>query len=217
MRNPLRSEAEAFRFLLLTIGYFALIVIGASIDKWVGLAVFIALTVIAGWLAFLRPRNEQPQRAAPTLRHPPDERRILVVANETVGGDELSNLIVDKAANTRANVLIVAPALVSPLQQLTSDVDPARAEAQARLDASLEKLRRRSISARGEIGDSDPLQAIEDALRTFGPDEIIISTHPQGRSHWLEQGVVGNAKLRFAVPITHVVVDLDADREEVRH
>jgi len=216
MRNPLRSEAEAFRFLLLTVGYFALIVIGASIDKWVGLGVFIVLTAIAGWFAFLRPRNEPPQRVAPTLQHPPGERRILVIANETVGGGELSNLIVDKAAHTRANVLIVAPALNSPLRHLASDVDPARAEAQERLDASLEKLRRRSISARGEVGDPDPLQAIEDALRTFGPDEIIISTHPEGRSHWLEQGVVARAKERFAVPITHVVVDLDADREEVR-
>jgi hypothetical protein len=217
MRNPLRSEAEAFRFLLLTIGYFALIVIGASINKWVGLVVFIVLTALAGWFAFLRPRNELPQRVAPTLEHPPGERRILVVANETVGGDELSNLIVDKAAQTRANVLIVAPALNSPLRHLASDDDPARAEAQGRLDASLEKLRRRSISARGEVGDPDPLQAIEDALRTFGPDEIIISTHPKGRSQWLEHGVIENAKQRFAVPITHVVVDLDADREEVRH
>ena len=50
----------------------------------------------------------------------------------------------------------------------------------------------------------------------FGPDEIIISTHPEGRSHWLERGVVDGARLRFSVPITHVVVDLAAEREEVR-
>ena len=59
-------------------------------------------------------------------------------------------------------------------------------------------------------GDGDPLQAIEDALRTFGADEIVISTHPEGRSHWLERNVVGAARDRFDVPITHVVVDLDA-------
>ena len=62
----------------------------------------------------------------------------------------------------------------------------------------------------------DPLQAIEDALRTFGPDEIIISTHPEGRSHWLERDIVEHARDRFAVPITHVVVDLESDRSEVR-
>jgi hypothetical protein len=88
--------------------------------------------------------------------------------------------------------------------------------AQERLDASLSKLHALGVDARGEIGDVQPLQAIEDALRTFGPDEIIISTHPEGRSHWLETGVVTSARERFAVPVTHVVVDLDAEREDVR-
>jgi hypothetical protein len=67
------------------------------------------------------------------------------------------------------------------------------------------------VSAEGEVGDADPIQAIEDALRTFGADEIIISTHPEGRSQWLERGVVRKARERFDVPITHVVVDLEAE------
>ena len=66
------------------------------------------------------------------------------------------------------------------------------------------------VQATGEVGDGDPLQAIEDALRTFGADEIVISTHPEGRSNWLERNVVGAARERFDVPITHVVVDLEA-------
>ena len=57
---------------------------------------------------------------------------------------------------------------------------------------------------------------MEDALRLFGADEIIISTHPEGRSHWLEKGIVDAARERFAVPITHVVVDLEAEQDEVR-
>jgi hypothetical protein len=52
---------------------------------------------------------------------------------------------------------------------------------------------------------------MEDALRLFGADEIIISTHPEGRSHWLEKGIVDAARERFAVPIAHVVVDLSAE------
>ena len=68
------------------------------------------------------------------------------------------------------------------------------------------------MHARGEIGDGDPLQALEDALREFPADEIVVSTHPPGRSHWLEQGVVENARMRFDVPVTHVVVDLEAAR-----
>ena len=75
---------------------------------------------------------------------------------------------------------------------------------------SLHALADAGIDARGEVGDADPLQAIDDALRTFGADEIIISTHPEGRSNWLERGIVDSARQRFTVPITHVVVDLGA-------
>ncbi len=216
MRNPLRSEAEAFRFLLLTIGYFALIVIGAIIDKWVGVGVFVVLTLVVVYVAFLRGRDEPPPRVAPTLQHSPDERRILVIANETVAGDTLHAMIRQKSEGYKTNVLVVAPAQPSPLQHLASDDDPGRNAARERLDASLAKLREAGFSAQGQVGEPDPVQAIEDALRTFGPDEIIISTHPEGRSHWLERNVVEHARERFAVPITHVVVDLDSEQTEVR-
>jgi hypothetical protein len=216
MRNPLRSEAEAFRFLLLTIGYFALIVIGAVINTWVGVGVFVVLTLVAVYFSFLRSRDEPLPRIASTLSHPDDEKRILVIANETVAGDTLHEMIRQKSEGLRANVLVVAPAQPSPLQHLTSDDDPGRETARKRIDESLEKLRGAGLAARGEVGEPDPLQAIEDALRTFGPDEIIISSHPEGRSHWLERGVVEAARERFAVPITHFVVDLDAQQAEIR-
>jgi hypothetical protein len=216
VRNPLRSEAEAFRFLLLTIGYFALIVIGAVINVWVGLAVFVVLTLVVLYVAFIRGRDEPPPRVAPTATHPDDERRILVIANETLSGETLHSMIKQKSEGYRTNVLVVAPAQPSPLQHLASDDDPSRGAATERVDASLAKLRDAGISAHGHIGEPDPLQAIEDALRTFGPDEVIVSTHPEGRSHWLERGVVERARERFAVPITHVVVDVDRQRSEVR-
>jgi hypothetical protein len=216
VRNPLRSEAEAFRVLLLTVAYFALIVIGAMIDKWVGLGVFVVLTLLVVYFAFLRPRDEPPTRVAPTLQHDPGERRILVIANETVAGDTLHRMIRQKSEGYRTTALVVAPATPSPLQHITSDDDPGRRAARERVDASLAKLREVGFSAQGQVGEPDPVQAIEDALRTFGPDEIIISTHPEGRSHWLERGVVESARERFAVPITHVVVDLEGDRSEVR-
>jgi hypothetical protein len=215
MRNPFRSEQDAFRFLLLTIGYFALIVIAAWINKWFGFAVFIVLTLVVVYFSFIRSRHERPPRLAPTKPSPEGERRILVVANETVGGRALQNCIRQKSEGVRANVLVVTPALNSPLRHLASDEDQARADAQDRLNASLAKLREAGIHALGEVGDSEPLQAMEDALRLFGADEIIISTHPEGKSNWLERGVVSGARERFAVPITHVVVDLDAEREEV--
>jgi len=113
-------------------------------------------------------------------------------------------------------VLVVTPALNTPLKHWVSDDDQARDAAQGRLDRSLARLNDAGIEAHGEIGDGEPLQAIEDALRTFGADEVIISTHPEGRSNWLEKGVVSGARERFAVPITHVVVDLERESEEVR-
>jgi nucleotide-binding universal stress UspA family protein len=210
MRNPFRSEADAFRFVWLTIGYFALIVIGSLINLWVGIAVFIAVTAVAFRWFFRRTPHEAPVMQTPAAS-PPGEYRILVVANETVGGPELLAEIRERSRGNSARVLVVCPALNSPLRHWVSDQDDARASAQERLDESLASMRAAGLDATGEIGDGDPIQAIEDAVRTFQPDELIISTHPAGRSHWLERGVVEKARERFNLPVTHVVVDLVAD------
>jgi hypothetical protein len=212
MRNPFRSEADAFRFVWVTIGYFVLIVVASLIDFWVGVVVFVIATAVAIWWLFYSAEKEEPVRQAPAAS-PPDEHRILVVANETVGGPELRSEI-QELAGERTRVLVVCPALNSPLRHWASDEDDARAAAQERLDRSLASMRAAGLEAEGEIGDGDPLQAIEDAIRTFRPDELIISTHPPGRSHWLERGVVDRARERFEIGLTHVVVDLDADRAD---
>ena len=215
MKNPFKSEADAFRLVLVALGYFGLIVIAAAINKWLGLAVFALLTALAvGWI--IRARREPPQMTGPIRRSAPGERRILVVANETVGGRTLREEIERRSEGYRTEVLVVSPALNSPLRHWVSDEDQARAAAQERLSRSLARLGEEGVDARGEVGDGEPLQAIEDALRSFGADEISISTHPEGRSQWLERGVVTGARTRFDVPITHVVVDLEAEREEVR-
>jgi len=210
LKNPFRTEADAFRFVWLTIGYFALIVIGSLINVWLGIAVFVVVSLVALWWFFRREERQPPVPQAPAAS-PAGEHRILVAANETVGGPELLSEIRERSEGRRAVVLVVCPALNSPLKHWVSDEDAARSAAKRRLDTSLESMRSAGLDARGEIGDGDPLQAIEDALRTFRPDELIISTHPEGRSHWLERGVVEGARERFALPVTHVVVDLDAD------
>ena len=95
-------------------------------------------------------------------------------------------------------------------------LDQARAAAQDRLDESLSALAADEVEARGRVGDDDPIQAIEDSLRVFGADEIVISTHPPGRSNWLERGVVERAGEKFDLPIVHVVVDLEREAETRR-
>jgi len=217
MINPLRSEAEAYRFLLLTVGYFAAIAIATlAIGTWAGVVVFLVLTGAGAVYVVRASRTEPPRQAVPARRGKGSERLILVIANETVGGERLRDAILSRSEGYDEQVLVVTPALNSHLRHWASDEDNARVEAQKRLDASLERLRAGGIDAKGEVGDAEPLQAMEDALRLFGADEIIISTHPEGRSHWLEKGIVESARERFAVPITHVVVDLAAEHEEVQ-
>jgi hypothetical protein len=215
MRNPFKSEADAFQLVLLAIGYFGLIVLAAAINRWLGLAVFALLTAVAvAWI--LRARREPPERTAPIRRSAPGERRILVIANETVGGETLREEIRRRAEAYEERVRVICPTLLSRVRYFASDEDGARAQAQDRLEHSLSRLREVGVNCEGEVGEADPLQAIEDTLRTFGADEIIISTHPEGRSLWLERGIVEAARARFDVPITHVVVDLVAEHEEVR-
>jgi len=206
MRNPFKSEESAFRFLLGTIAYFALIVIASLIATWLAFVVFIVLTCVA--FAMLRGGRKQPAPGE-HIEHVAveDTWRVLVIANETLHGDRLREEIVRMSAGVAEDVLVVCPALNSKVRTWTSDEDGARDAARARLDAALETLRGAGLRVRGEIGDGDPLQALEDALRSFSADAIIISTHPAGSSNWLERGVVEAARARVDVPVTHVIGD----------
>ena len=142
-----------------------IVVAAVTGGKWVGLGVFVAASAVAvGW--WLHARRDERVTKTVARPHAPGERRILVIANETVAGHTLRSMILEKSLDVREEVLVVTPALNSPLKHWVSDDDGARAEAQDRLDRSLEQLADAGVQARGEIGDGDPLQAIEDALRT---------------------------------------------------
>ncbi len=134
--------------------------------------------------------------------------RLLVITNETAEGEALFDAIRDRAAERGAAVLVVAPALNTRLRHFMSDEDAAREAAEARLGACLERLDHAGLYVRGWVGDANPLRAIDDALRRFSADELIIATHPEERSNWLAHDLVGRARHRYDVPVTHVVVDL---------
>jgi hypothetical protein len=213
MRNPFRSEADAFRFTLLAVGLgLAVAVAGILGGGWVALGVFLALGLGIAVGVYMKTEGAEPEPAIwERGGRPREKRHILVIANETVAGRALEAEILYRARGYDAEVLVVAPALNTPLRTLTSDVDGAMRDARERLNQSLGVLLAAGIDARGEIGDGNPLQAIEDALRTFGADEIIMSTHPPGRSNWLEREVVAKARERFPIEITHVIVDLERE------
>ena len=127
MKNPIRDEASAFRVVFLTLGGAVLVAVAAWINTWLGLVVFLVL-VAAGFWAIrggMRPRPPQ----AHVVRDEGPARRILVVANETVAGSELHDLLGQRAADVAEEVLVVCPALNSKLHTWLSDEDGARAEA----------------------------------------------------------------------------------------
>ena len=132
--------------------------------------------------------------------------RILMVANETADSEAVHEAIGQRARGSLdAEVLVIAPALNSRLRHWTSDEDDARRGAARRLDSCLRRLRQEGLDATGGVGDADPLLAIEDALRVFAADEIIVATHAEGRSHWLARDFVARARARFWQPVVHVV------------
>jgi hypothetical protein len=140
------------------------------------------------------------------------ETRFLVVANETVEGATLQEVVGSRAEGApRADVLVIAPALNSRVRYWLSDEDEARRSAGIPLAESLARLRAAGIEAAGRIGDPDPMLAIADALHEYGADQIVIPTRRTGRSHWLARDVVERARRSFAQPVVQVVVERSED------
>jgi hypothetical protein len=211
MKNRFLGEADAYVFLLVAIIVHCGIVVGSHYGgPRLALAAVVLLTPVALGLILRKPALElEPM---PELAPSTDPKRILVVANETVADETLAEELRARA-HAGTEVLVVCPALNSRLRHWTSDEDAARTAAQSRLDASLERLAVAGLQARGHVGDADPVQAIDDALCTFAADEIVLSTHPPERSHWLARNVTERAQRLFGLPVTHIVVDLARERD----
>jgi hypothetical protein len=212
VHNPLRSEREAFRWLVAT-GVAAGIVIVVTLLTRPAVGVVVAAAVSGFGLGLLwrASRGSLPRSVAVT-KGGDGKHRLLVVANQTVGGRALLNEIRNRCRGRESEILVLTPALTATrAAHWASDVDEAIELARQRMELSLIEIERLGLRARGEIGDSDPNVAIEDALRVFPADEIVISTHPPERSRWLERGVVERAREEIDLPVTHVVVDLAAE------
>ena len=135
-------------------------------------------------------------------------RRLLVVTTVPAEGNLLRERVRAHTGAEDAEVRIVAPASdVSPLEWLASDEDEAREEAAAKADESARAVAPEARVTDAEVGDTDPVQAIEDALREFPADELLVVTRPGEEAGWLEQGAAREAFERFDVPVTHLVVE----------
>lgn len=135
---------------------------------------------------------------------------ILIVANETVGGVPLLELIRDRSETEDSTFSLVVP-MTKPKSGYVIYDDAVRDSAQVRLDLALQFLRGRGINISGEIGDDDPYTAAMDGAREYHPDEIIVSTLPATTSGWLKRDLVERIEEDAGVPVTHVISDMAPD------
>jgi hypothetical protein len=213
MHNPLRSEADAFKWVVVIgVGAVAIIVLTLLTRPVYGVILAAALIGFGVGVAYRNSRGSLP-RTVEVTRGGDGKHRLLVVANETVGGGALLDEIRKRCEGRDCEILVITPALAgSRAAHWASEIDEAIEHARQRMELSLIAIDELGLKAKGDIGDSDPNVAIEDALAAFPADEIVISTHPPDRSRWLEHGVVKQAREQIDLPITHVVVDLSAER-----
>jgi hypothetical protein len=212
MHNPLRNEADVFRLVIVLVGAAALVVALTLITSpiW-GILLAVALIAIGVWFTWRGTRGSEP-REVHSRTVPDSTRRILVVANQTAEGRELLEEITNRCRGNDCDVMLVCPGMVgSRAERWASDVDKGMDAARERMARSVAALRRVGVEVRAEVGDPDPNMAIEDALRVFPADEIVISTLPPGESRWLEHDVVERTRREVDLPMTHVVVDLQAE------
>jgi hypothetical protein len=130
---------------------------------------------------------------------------ILVIANETAASRTLLDALREAAAGDD-RVTVIAP-VNEPSQGYVVYEDTRRASAGRRLDKTMKALREAGISAQGFVVETGPVQAAKDALAQLEPkvDEIVVSTHPVGRSGWMRRNVVEEIeRAAGSVPVRHV-------------
>jgi hypothetical protein len=138
-------------------------------------------------------------------------KRVLVLANETIGGRNLLDRVKAIAAeedNVRFHVVV--PQNRPRHGNIIYD-DVVRDSAQVRVDLALEFMRDEGIKGTGEVGDGDPFNAAMDAVAERGIDEILVSTLPATSSGWLRRDLIERLEEASGLPVEHVVVDLAAE------
>jgi hypothetical protein len=141
-------------------------------------------------------------------------KRALVVVNEKVSGAELRDSLLKHLGKAVSEVFVVAPALAdSALKHTMGDIDDAIGPARERLKATLEELQEAGIDARGEVGDSDPIQAISDEIVKFEPEQILVVAHRDEEGAFAEKGLLEQAERDFDLPVLELVVSRDPEPE----
>ncbi len=133
--------------------------------------------------------------------------KLLVLTSEPVSAEQVRGALGGEQDPEDAEVMVVAPALQdSPIKFWTSDADEAIARAQEVSSETVKELGEAGVGASGDTGDSDPMQAIQDALQTFPADRILVFTHPDSDQHYREDVDPGEVTDRFGLPVA--VIDV---------
>jgi hypothetical protein len=136
-------------------------------------------------------------------------KTILVIANETLGGAKLLEVIKERAGSD-GRVVVCVPRNRPKHGNIIYD-DFVFDAAKVRIDLARRFLRDLGINAVGDIGDPDPYTAAMDAVAEHRPDEIIVSTYPATISGWLRRDLIERIQQASGLPVTHVVQDIDAE------
>jgi hypothetical protein len=139
---------------------------------------------------------------APAVRH-----RVLAIVTDALEGPEPIDEIRRAGAGDGAEVRLIFPAVeATPFRHTLGDIDGPTREAEERLRVSLDSLSRNGVDASGEVGDPDPVQAAQDALREAPADEILIFEHAEGQARWYEDGLFEKAQETLEPPLRMIVV-----------
>ena len=132
-------------------------------------------------------------------------RQLIVVATEGVATEDTEAVVRAHAgADVEVQVHVIAPASkISWLNWLTNVEGPAGAETAQRAEPVAAAM---PADADPHVGDVDPLRAVEDALRLYAADELVIITAPDDETNWVESHLKIRVRERFGLPITHLVV-----------
>jgi hypothetical protein len=137
-------------------------------------------------------------------------KEILVVANRTLGGAKLLDVVRARTASGDVRFRLVVPQS-KPSAGLVIYDEAVRESAQVRVDLALSAVAAEGIEATGEVGDPDPFLATMDAVSERRPDEIILSTHPATHSGWLRRDLIERIQNATGLGVEHVVTDLEQE------
>jgi hypothetical protein len=219
VRSPFHSEQEAFRFVLLLILALIPVVLAAVLGPtWLAPVVLAVIVgAVAARAAQLHMRKlrglELPVKMAPPHVGSAAERRVLVVASDTLGEEALLSEVERLASVPGTRVVLLVPALITPGARLSGGIDGLLDQARVRMKTALECVGHDTVVA-GEVSEADPIEAIEDTFASFSPDEVVVSTRWERPPSGLEPGLAGLVRERFAVPVRHLVFEPGSAAQE---